>query len=162
MRLDRKEYLSVSEPQRLALHAAARATLGDEEGDTLMALTPPANTEIATRQDLERIGERLDTRIVSLGQRMDGLEERLDGKMNSLEERLNFRMESLEARLDGKMNSLEERLNFRMDSLEERLDARIAAAVSGVREDLTKSLHRAELRMMSVIVLAFLGTNFLG
>ena len=117
-----EEYSSVSEPQRLALHAAARATLGDEEGDTLMALTPPANTEIATRQDLERIGERLD----------------------------------------GKMNSLEERLNFRMDSLEERLDARIAAAVSGVREDLTKSLHRAELRMMSVIVLAFLGTNFLG
>jgi hypothetical protein len=45
--------LSVSEPQRLALHAAARRALGDEEGDTLMALSPPANTDIATRQDLE-------------------------------------------------------------------------------------------------------------
>jgi hypothetical protein len=45
--------LSVSEPQRLALYRAAQAALGEEEGDTLMALTPPANTDIATRQDVE-------------------------------------------------------------------------------------------------------------
>jgi predicted exporter len=55
--------LAVSEPQRLALHAAARAALGDEEGDTLMALTPPANTEIATLQALDRVEERLEARI---------------------------------------------------------------------------------------------------
>jgi hypothetical protein len=42
--------LAATEPQRLALHAAARAALGPEEGDTLMALTPPANTDIATMQ----------------------------------------------------------------------------------------------------------------
>ncbi len=46
--------MAVTEPQRLDLHAAARAALGPEEGDTLMASLPPANTDIATRQDLER------------------------------------------------------------------------------------------------------------
>jgi hypothetical protein len=45
--------LGVSESQRLALHKAARAALGDEEGDTLMELSPPANTDIATKQDIE-------------------------------------------------------------------------------------------------------------
>jgi len=45
--------LSVSESQRLALCRAAQAALGEEEGNTLMALTPPANTDIATRQDVE-------------------------------------------------------------------------------------------------------------
>jgi len=45
--------LPVSESQRLALHKAARAALGDEEGDTLMELSPPANTDIATKQDIE-------------------------------------------------------------------------------------------------------------
>jgi hypothetical protein len=45
--------LSVSESQRLALYRAAQAALGEEEGDTLMALTPPSNTDIATRQDIE-------------------------------------------------------------------------------------------------------------
>jgi hypothetical protein len=51
--------LSATEPQRLALHAAARAALGSEEGDTLMALTPPANTDIATQQGLEVLRSEL-------------------------------------------------------------------------------------------------------
>jgi hypothetical protein len=62
--------LSATEPQRLALHAAARAALGAEEGDTLMALTPPANTEMATRQDLERVEERLGARMTALEERL--------------------------------------------------------------------------------------------
>ena len=45
--------MSVTESQRLALYRAAQAALGEEEGDTLMALTPPSNTDIATRQDVE-------------------------------------------------------------------------------------------------------------
>ena len=45
--------MSVTETQRLALGRAAQAALGEEEGDTLMALTPPSNTDIATRQDVE-------------------------------------------------------------------------------------------------------------
>ena len=55
--------MAATEPQRLALHAAARAALGPEEGDTLMALTPPANTDMATMQALERVEERLGARI---------------------------------------------------------------------------------------------------
>jgi hypothetical protein len=90
----------VTEPQRLALHEAAREALGDEEGDTLMALTPPANTEIATRQDLDRV--------------------------------------------------------------EERLEARIELTVAQASASLTRTIHHVELRMMSVIVLAFLGSRFLG
>ena len=81
----------MTEPQRLALHQAAREALGDEEGDTLMALTPPANTDIATRQDLDRVEERLGMRMVALEDRLDSkfvaLEDRLNGKMGALEER---------------------------------------------------------------------------
>jgi len=94
------EHLPVTEPQRLALHEAARAALGDEEGDTLMALAPPANTDIATRQDLERV--------------------------------------------------------------EERLGGRIDLTVAQASASLTRTIHHAELRTMGVIVLAFLGTRFLG
>ncbi len=125
--------MSVTEPQRLALHKAARATLGDEEGDTLMALTPPANTEIATRQDLDRV-----------------------------EERLSMRMVALEDRLDARMVALEDRLNGKMGALEERLEARIELTVAQASASLTRTIHHVELRMMSVIVLAFLGTRFLG
>ena len=63
--------MAVSEPQRLALHRAARTALGEEEGDTLMALSPPANTDMATKQDLERTEERLGARIDALAARLD-------------------------------------------------------------------------------------------
>jgi hypothetical protein len=43
-----------------------------------MALTPPANTEIATMQALERFEERL-------GARIDGVEERLGARIDAVE-----------------------------------------------------------------------------
>ena len=62
--------MGVSEPQRLALHRAARAALGEEEGDTLMALSPPANTDMATKQALERTEERIDAKIDAVAARL--------------------------------------------------------------------------------------------
>ena len=53
--------MAVSEPRRLALHQAARDALGEEEGDTLMALSPPANTDVATMQALELVEQRLQS-----------------------------------------------------------------------------------------------------
>jgi len=55
--------MAVTEQARRALHTAARATLGEEEGDTLMAITAPANTDLATRKDLERFEEHIVSRI---------------------------------------------------------------------------------------------------
>jgi hypothetical protein len=73
--------LGATEPQRLALHAAARAAPGPEEGDTLMALTPPANTDMATMQALERVEERL-------GARIERVEERLGARIDKATLRL--------------------------------------------------------------------------
>ena len=55
--------MAVTEPERLALHAAARGALGPEEGDTLMASLPPANTEIATRQDVDTAVQRSESHV---------------------------------------------------------------------------------------------------
>ena len=44
--------LDVTEPQRLTLYRAPQAALGEEEGNTLMALTPPSNADIAIRPDI--------------------------------------------------------------------------------------------------------------
>ena len=76
-----------------------------------MALSPPANTDMATMQALERTEERLDAKI---------------------------------------------------DAVAARLDAKIDAAIAELRAELTGAMHRSELRVMGVIVLAFLGTNLIG
>ncbi len=62
--------MASAEPQRLALHASARRTLGDLERDTLMALLPPANTEIALRSDVIQLGTELRGEMVELELRL--------------------------------------------------------------------------------------------
>jgi len=77
--------MTSAEPQRLALHASARRTLGEVEGDTLMALLPPANTEIALRSDVTQLGTELRGEMVQLGTE-------LRGEMVQLELRLTERI----------------------------------------------------------------------
>ena len=85
--------MSVSEPQRLALHAAARRALGDEEGDTLMALSPPANTDMATMQALDRTEAKL-------GARIDQVEAKLGARIDQVEAKLGARIDQVDAKID--------------------------------------------------------------
>jgi len=78
--------MATVEPQRLALHASARRTLGDDEGDTLMALLPPANTEIALRSDIT-LAE------VALRSDITRTEEKLRGEMHRLTSDLRLSLE---------------------------------------------------------------------
>jgi chromosome segregation ATPase len=89
--------MAVTEPRRLDLHAAARTALGPEEGDTLMASLPPANTDIATRQDLERhaAATRQDIERVEGSLRQDM--ERLEGSLRQDIEHLSERIDRHEA-----------------------------------------------------------------
>jgi hypothetical protein len=91
--------MPVTEPQRLALHAAARQQLGADHGDTLMSLLPPANTDLATRQDLDaletRITARFDVETAKLGTRFAQLDTRfaqLDTRFAQLEATIERRL----------------------------------------------------------------------
>ncbi len=48
-----------------------------------MELTPPSNTDIATRQDVERTEERLGARIDATREDVKRTEERLDARIDS-------------------------------------------------------------------------------
>jgi hypothetical protein len=93
--------MATVEPQRLALHASARRSLGEDEGDTLMALLPPANTEIALRSDITHTEEKLLGVITHT-------EEKLRGEIARTEERLRGEMQRLTS---GLQVSLERRIH---------------------------------------------------
>jgi hypothetical protein len=88
--------LSVSETQRRALQEAARTALGEEEGDTLMALFPAVNTELATRQDVERAQERLEARLVAM-------DERFEARLVAMDERFHARLVAMDERFDARL-----------------------------------------------------------
>ena len=57
-----------------------------------MALSPPANTDMATMQALERTEERLSARIDAVAARLDAKIDQLDAKIDHVAELLETKM----------------------------------------------------------------------
>lgn len=71
--------MSDHEPARQRLYARLAEVLGEEYAVTMFRYLPPAEaTELATRADLQALGDRLEQRMGTLEQRMGTLEERFD------------------------------------------------------------------------------------
>jgi len=96
--------LGVSESRRLALHKAAKATLGEEEGDTLMELSPPANTDIATMQALEHTEERLRGDITATRKDLEHTEERLSADITAIRKDVEVLRHELNAQIERTTN----------------------------------------------------------
>ena len=126
--------MAVDERRRSELFRAASEAFGEEPAATMFELLPPAGVDVATKDDIDQLGQRLDGRIARLGQRLDGridgLEQRIDGlgqRVDGLEQRLDARIDGLEQRLDGRIDGLEQRVDDRFEAQNRELDARFAA-----------------------------------
>ena len=86
----------IDEGRRLALADAAKQALGDEAGVTLMALLPPVGwADVATKQDLAALEQRLDARFAIVDVKLGSLEQRMDARFAVVD----LKLESLEHRL---------------------------------------------------------------
>ena len=63
---------------RFALQRKLESLMGAEDAMTLLHALPPPGTRVATRDDVEALGRRLDQRMDGLEQRMDLFEQRMD------------------------------------------------------------------------------------
>jgi hypothetical protein len=63
--------MPVDETRRYELHEAARRTLGESPGDTLMELLPPVGwSDVATRRDLEVFKTELRADMLAMEHRL--------------------------------------------------------------------------------------------
>ncbi|HEX2030576.1 MAG TPA: hypothetical protein VHL78_04135 [Actinomycetota bacterium] len=85
--------MAVSERDRHELYRKLEGALGKEPADTMMALLPPVGwADVATKDDLRNLEERLILRMENLESRMDAMESRLVGRMEADLGRVNQRM----------------------------------------------------------------------
>ena len=99
------------------MYARLEEVLGAEPAGILMNQFP-TDSDIATKSDLDALGDRVDLQIGRLDTRMDGL----NGRMDRFEQRMDQfdeRMERFEIRMD--------RLDTRMERFEDKLDGFHAA-----------------------------------
>jgi len=134
--------MSVDEAERHEMLLTLERHLGKEATMTLARHLPPAGWgDVATRQQLADLDERVTTRI-------DSLDERLSARIDSLDERLSARIDGVGARIDGlgeridnlgrRTDTLEERMNARFD----HLDARFDEAITGARFETLSLIDR--------------------
>jgi hypothetical protein len=101
-----EEIMVVDDRSRHELYRRLEEVLGLEAATTLIEHLPPAGWgDVATKQDLAHLEDRIELRFGRVDERFNGIEERFNG----IEERfkgLDWRFEALDDRLKGGMSEL--------------------------------------------------------
>jgi len=80
--------MSITNEDRYHLQERATEVLGTKEGATLMELLPPVGwADVATKRDLDHLGERVDLQF-------DQFEERMDLQCDKVEESMDLRFDA--------------------------------------------------------------------
>jgi hypothetical protein len=139
--------MSATASQRVLLRDAARRQLGEAEGDTLMALLPPADTELATRQDVDGVRVEMSDLRTELQQEMSGLRTELQQEMSDLRTELRADMADLRTELQQEMSGLRTELRGDMKDLRSELHGDMKDLRSELRMDMASLEQRLGARM---------------
>lgn len=117
--------MAITEQSRRELYQRLDEVLGDEHATTLMEHLPPTGwADVATKQDLAQLEERLTLRFDrELRVRISALERDLTARMDTLERDLTARMDALEremAELRMEFHHFRELTERRFDDMEQR------------------------------------------
>jgi ribosomal protein L29 len=160
--------MAVTEPQRLALHAAARSALGDAQGGPLMALVPPANTDIATIQALDRLQMATTADIVAVRTELktDIAQVRTELKTDIAELRTELKtgIAGLRTELKTGIAELRTELKTGIAELRTELKTGIAAVrleVAALRSEMLDRLDAFQWRIIGAVVLSVTVATFL-
>ncbi|MBW3668862.1 MAG: DUF1387 domain-containing protein [Actinobacteria bacterium] len=124
--------MAITEQSRKQLYQRLDEVLGDEHATTLMEHLPPRGwADVATKQDLAQLEERLTLRFdrelarveYSLNERMSALERDLTARMDALERQMaELRMEFHHFRevTERRFDEMERRFEVRFEDMEQR------------------------------------------
>jgi hypothetical protein len=115
--------MKVSEEQRRELFERVRSLIDEETATLLLEVTVPANTELATRGDIQELRAEMLLRFTEL----DG---RLSGQIGELDRRLTGQIGELDRRLTGRIGELEQRVAALGKELTKALYTRVVPAIA--------------------------------
>ena len=106
----------VDERSRHELYRRLEEVLGPEAATTLIEHLPPVGwADVATKEDLAGLEERMELRFARVDERFARVDERFD--------RLDDRLDERFGRIDDRFTTFDENLGFRFDALESGLRA---------------------------------------
>lgn len=123
--------MAITESARHKLYQQLELVIGPEEATTLMEHLPPVGwANVATKDDLHRLDDRIDRVEVALTSRIDSVEASLSSRVDSVEVALSSRVDSVDAKLSGRIDVLDANLRGAIDRAM-RLNTLVTVGVLG-------------------------------
>ncbi len=162
--------MTTTEETRRQLFETVRDHLGEPAAEQLMAVTIPANTDLATRQDLVLVRQDLDLLRAELHVDMAELRGELRGEMAELRGEVQASIRRLRTDVGGELDAVRGRISAletqvgkleeKVGALEKRLEAEgraIRSELDGASERLRSYLLTRLLPANAAIVTAIVG-----
>ena len=131
----------VDDRSRHELYRRLEEVLGMEAATTLIEHLPPAGwAEVATKQDLANLEERLELRFAARFAAIDGRFDRVDERFNGIDERFN----GIEERFKG--------LDWRFEGLDDRLKGGMAELRAAFEHELRGQTTTMVFGLVSVVL----------
>jgi multidrug efflux pump subunit AcrA (membrane-fusion protein) len=143
--------MATTEDTRRQRFETVRANLGEPAAEALMAVTIPANTDLATRAGLDLLRRDLDLLRAELHADMAGFRVELRDELRVGQDESRGRMAALEARI-GQLEARVGRLETKLDADVKVLRAEMTAGLAELRTYLMTRFLPAVGAVVTVIV----------
>ena len=131
-------------------------SIGPDATSTVMTmLTSVDVTNLATKDDIRRLVDRMDHRFEmvdlkfqalddKLSERIQGLDDKLSERIQALDDKLSERIQALDERVNERILALDDKFAERLLTLDEKFSERIQALDDKFTERFEGTVHRIE------------------
>ena len=147
---------------RAATRLQEEAGFSEQQARVLIStIADGMNENLATKDDISAVGQRIDTLDQKLDQRIDALDQKLDQRIDALDQKLDQKIDALDQKLDQRIVALDQKLDQRIDALDQNLDQRTVAldqkldlSVAGLEHSMAAMEQRLLVRVGSMVAAA--------
>ena len=113
---------------RAATRLQEEAGFSEQQARVLISTIADGMDEnLATKDDIATVGQRIDALDQKLGQRIDALDQKLDQRTVALDQKIDQKIDALDQKIDQKIDALDQKIDQKIDALDQKLDQKIVA-----------------------------------
>lgn len=118
-------------------------SIGPDAASTVMTmLTSVDVTNLATKDDIRRLSERMDHRFEMVDLKFEALDDKLSERIAALDERVTERIVALDDKFTERIAALDEKFSERIQALDEKFTERLEGTVHRIEAMVFKSINR--------------------
>ncbi len=109
---------------RAATRLQEEAGFSEQQARVLIStIADGMNENLATKDDIATVNQRIDTLDQKLGQRIDALDQKLGQRIDALDQKIDQRIVALDQKLDQRTVALDQKLDLSVAALEHSMAA---------------------------------------